>query len=77
MFFCQINGLVEDGYSASTIINEFFENLKSSELFDDKQRSEICLAIAHSDYALSKGADEYLQLMAIMSKAVQVLLGEL
>lgn len=51
--------------------------MKTSELFDDKQRSDICLAIAHADFALSKGADEYLQLMSIMSVAIQVLLGEL
>jgi len=58
---------IYNGYSVLEMIPELLSRVIKEELFSDVQRSEICIAIADSERKLIDGADEWLQLLHMLS----------
>ncbi|XP_033759928.1 replication factor C subunit 4-like isoform X1 [Pecten maximus] len=62
-----IQGLINDGHSASQVITQMHEKLIEKEDLSDKQKAVVFEKLAVVDKCLMDGADEYLQLMALFT----------
>ena len=64
-----IESILKDGFPGLQIITQFAERVVDDEGVSDAVKGKICARIAEADKALVDGADESLQLMAIVSTA--------
>ena len=64
-----IESILKDGFPGLQIITQFAERVVDDEGVSDTVKGKICARIAEADKALVDGADESLQLMAIVSTA--------
>lgn len=87
--FTEMQKVIDDfeaqGYSALQVLlqlNDVFTNHDSQEKFhpevslDQLQRAALCQCLAEVDSALTDGASEKLQLLALGSKAIKVFGGQ-
>jgi replication factor C subunit 2/4 len=59
------NKLIMDGYPLTNILEQLIKKLIDSENLTDKMKSIICLHISNTEYRLTGGADEYMQLLSV------------
>ena len=64
-----IDSILKDGFPGLQIMTQFAETVVEDEGVADAVKGKICERIAEADKALVDGADESLQLMAIVSTA--------
>ncbi|XP_059488066.1 replication factor C subunit 4 [Neocloeon triangulifer] len=60
-----VNNILLEAYSASQIMLQLHDRILDKEDITDESKAEICEKLAVCMAALEKGADEYLQLMAL------------
>lgn len=60
-----------EGYAASQLLGQLHDRVIQMEELSDKQKSVVCEKMAVVDKCLMDGADEYLQLMALLSTLMQ------
>ncbi|KAK3095174.1 hypothetical protein FSP39_011045 [Pinctada imbricata] len=63
----EVKEVIFAGHSASQIIGQLHDKIVQLEDLGDKQKSVICEKLAVVDKCLMDGADEYIQLMALLS----------
>ena len=64
-----IDSILKDGFPGLQVMTQFAETVVEDEGVADAVKGKICERIAEADKALVDGADETLQLMAIVSTA--------
>ncbi|BFZ00501.1 hypothetical protein BsWGS_03540 [Bradybaena similaris] len=66
-----VQNVILDGYGASQVLGQLHDKLVVKDDLSDKQKSIICEKMAKVDRCLLDGADDYLQLMALLSTIMQ------
>ncbi|XP_065056059.1 replication factor C subunit 4-like [Rhopilema esculentum] len=71
----KVEGAVKDvifnGFSGAQFLNQIHDHIINMESINDNQKSVIMEKIAECDKCLCDGADEYLQIMALMTVAME------
>ena len=62
-----VDELMCEGYSVAQLFSQVHDQVVASETFSDRQKSDICEALAVNESRLLDGANEYLQLMDLAS----------
>lgn len=58
---------IAEGYPADQLFSQLVTGIVDEETITDVQKANICIRIAEADHKLTDGADEYLQLMDVLS----------
>lgn len=56
-----------EGYAVDQLLIQLVDEIASSSYLSDLQKANICHTIAKADKSLTDGADEYLQLLTVVS----------
>lgn len=59
------NYLIMEGYPLTNILEQLVQIIVKNEILTDKMKSIICLHISNTEYRLTCGADEYMQLLSV------------
>ncbi|KAF8819705.1 putative replication factor C subunit 2 [Cardiosporidium cionae] len=59
-----VDSIVAEGWDVSTILKEMVQQIAGMYI-SDSQKAKICFDISNKDFALIRGAGEYLQLMSL------------
>ena len=70
------DAMLKDGFPALQILTQLAESVVASTTCDDAVKARVALRIAQADKALTDGADESLQLSAVVSVACLALGGK-
>jgi replication factor C subunit 2/4 len=62
-----VTSLIASGYPAAQVLSQLFDQVASSKILDNVQKANISEVIAQADKCLQDGADEFLQLMSVLS----------
>eukprot|EP01130_Rhizamoeba_saxonica_P013165 TRINITY_DN5583_c0_g1_i1.p1 TRINITY_DN5583_c0_g1~~TRINITY_DN5583_c0_g1_i1.p1 ORF type:complete len:207 (+),score=36.35 TRINITY_DN5583_c0_g1_i1:446-1066(+) len=65
--------IINDGYGAGQIIEQFFELILVDEFVTSQQKAMIMESIANAEKLLIQGADEYLQILCMCSDVMKIL----
>lgn len=60
-----VNKLIMDGYPLTNILEQLIKKIIDCKELTDKMKSVICVHISNTEYRLTGGADEYMQLLSV------------
>ncbi|KGN54543.1 replication factor C subunit 4 [Cucumis sativus] len=69
----KVNNVLAEGYPVAQMLSQIFEVVIEDNDLQDEQKARICKKLAEADKCLVDGADEYLQLLDVVSQTMQVL----
>ncbi|KAJ1382547.1 hypothetical protein SESBI_44152 [Sesbania bispinosa] len=69
----EVNNFIAEGYPASQMLTQLFEAIVEENDISDEQKARICKKLGEADKCLVDGADEYLQLLGVVSNTMQAL----
>lgn len=69
----EVNNVIAEGYPVSQMLAQLFEVVVEEDDISDEQKVRICKSLAMADKCLVDGADEYLQLLDVVSNTMRAL----
>lgn len=69
----EVNDVIAEGYPVSQMLAQLFEVVVEVDDISDEQKARICKSLATADKCLVDGADEYLQLLDVVSNTMRAL----
>ncbi|XP_045815931.1 replication factor C subunit 2 [Trifolium pratense] len=69
----EVNNFIAEGYPVSQMLTQLFEAIVEEKDISDEQKARISKKLGEADKCLVDGADEYLQLLAVVSNTIQAL----
>ncbi|KAJ6997919.1 hypothetical protein NC653_014217 [Populus alba x Populus x berolinensis] len=69
----EVNNVIAEGYPVSQMLAQLFEVVVEEDDISDEQKARICKSLAMADKCLVDGADEYLQLLDVVSNTMRAL----
>lgn len=69
----EVNDVIAEGYPVSQMLAQLFEVVVEVDDISDEQKARICKSLATADKCLVDGADEYLQLLDVVSNTMRSL----
>ncbi|XP_011003421.1 PREDICTED: replication factor C subunit 2 [Populus euphratica] len=69
----EVNYVIAEGYPVSQMLAQLFEVVVGVDDISDEQKARICKSLATADKCLVDGADEYLQLLDVVSNTMRAL----
>ncbi|XP_022981026.1 replication factor C subunit 4 [Cucurbita maxima] len=69
----EVNNVIAEGYPVAQMLSQIFEVVIEAHDLQDEQKAKICKKLAEADKCLVDGADEYLQLLDVVSQTMQAL----
>ncbi|KAK7353215.1 hypothetical protein VNO80_18656 [Phaseolus coccineus] len=66
-----VNNFIAEGYPASQMLTQLFEAIVEENDISDEQKARISKKLGEADKCLIDGADEYLQLLDVVSNTMQ------
>ncbi|KAK2451758.1 Subunit of heteropentameric Replication factor C (RF-C) [Trifolium repens] len=69
----EVNNFIAEGYPVSQMLTQLFEAIVEENDISDEQKARISKKLGEADKCLVDGADEYLQLLAVVSNTIQAL----
>ncbi|KAB5557217.1 hypothetical protein DKX38_008126 [Salix brachista] len=69
----EVNNVIAEGYPVSQMLAQLFEMVVVADDISDEQKARICKSLSTADKCLVDGADEYLQLLDVVSKTMRAL----
>ncbi|QCE15740.1 replication factor C subunit 2/4 [Vigna unguiculata] len=67
----EVNNFIAEGYPASQMLTQLFEAIVEENDLSDEQKARISKKLGEADKCLVDGADEYLQLLAVVSNTMK------
>ncbi|KAL9313640.1 hypothetical protein ACSQ67_019092 [Phaseolus vulgaris] len=67
----EVNNFIAEGYPASQMLTQLFEAIVEDNDISDEQKARISKKLGEADKCLVDGADEYLQLLDVVSNTMQ------
>ncbi|KAG5245953.1 replication factor [Salix suchowensis] len=69
----EVNNVIAEGYPVSQMLAQLFEKVVAVHDISDEQKARICKSLSTADKCLVDGADEYLQLLDVVSNTMRAL----
>uniref|UniRef100_A0A6N2LW72 AAA+ ATPase domain-containing protein n=1 Tax=Salix viminalis TaxID=40686 RepID=A0A6N2LW72_SALVM len=69
----EVNNVIAEGYPVSQMLAQLFEMVVAVDDISDEQKARICKSLSTADKCLVDGADEYLQLLDVVSNTMRAL----
>lgn len=69
----EVNNFIAEGYPVSQMLTQLFEAIVEENDISDEQKARISKKLGEADKCLVDGADEYLQLLDVVSNTIQAL----
>ncbi|KAJ6352704.1 hypothetical protein OIU76_001852 [Salix suchowensis] len=69
----EVNNVIAEGYPVSQMLAQLFEKVVAVDDISDEQKARICKSLSIADKCLVDGADEYLQLLDVVSNTMRAL----
>ncbi|KAL3026356.1 hypothetical protein AAZX31_04G227000 [Glycine max] len=67
----EVNNFIAEGYPASQMLTQLFESIVEDNDLSDEQKARISKKLGEADKCLVDGADEYLQLLDVVSNTMK------
>ncbi|KAH1245386.1 Replication factor C subunit 2 [Glycine soja] len=67
----EVNNFIAEGYPASQMLTQLFEAIVEENDLSDEQKARISKKLGEADKCLVDGADEYLQLLDVVSNTIK------
>ncbi|CAN1176087.1 Replication factor C subunit 2 [Linum perenne] len=69
----EVNNVISDGYPVSQMISQLFDIIVEADDITDEQKARVCKSMGSADKCLIDGADEYLQLLEVVSNIIKAI----
>ncbi|KAF9682652.1 hypothetical protein SADUNF_Sadunf05G0131100 [Salix dunnii] len=69
----EVNNVIAEGYPVSQMLAQLFEVVVAADDISDEQKARISKSLSTADKCLVDGADEYLQLLDVVSNTMRAL----
>ncbi|KAJ8450308.1 hypothetical protein Cgig2_004765 [Carnegiea gigantea] len=69
----EVTNVISEGYPVSQMLSQLFDLIVEADDISDEQKARICKKLGEADKCLVDGADEYLQLLDVMSNTMRAL----
>lgn len=69
----EVTNVISEGYPVSQMLSQLFDLIVEENDISDEQKARICQKLGEADKCLVDGADEYLQLLDVMSNTMRAL----